>query len=124
LDIRLRQKAALKTGYVDVSQSHMNDIGQRYAVRAGAADILKQKSVQRFLRRNLRGVHERWAVPHAHVAESKISAQRIASRPLHRIIRRVGVAGADQIDAEKTAAGNIEVVAKYILNDTRPPDAR
>ena len=71
---------------------------------------------------NLADIRQRCA-GNADVRELKIFARRITGKSLNRIIRRVAVAGADQIDAEKTAGQNIEVVARNVFNDPGAADA-
>ena len=57
------------------------------------------------------------------VGEAEVPAHRIASQSLHRIVRCVFVAGADQVDAQKAPGQHVEVVAHDVLNDSGATDA-
>ena len=111
LNIRLREEWAYVARDVNVAQFGVDDVGQRHAVGAIAGDVRQQQAFQRFLRRNIFGINQFRAVGHANIREAKVSAQRKTSESLHRIIRRVQIAGAGQVDFQKTATQNLKVIA-------------
>ena len=123
LDIGLREVRTFVTGHMDVVEHGIGDIGKIDAFRACSRDVFKDKIFEWFLSRNLADIGKGCASD-ADVGEAEIPANGIACQTLNRFVRRVFVAGTDQVNAEETAGENVEIIARNVFNDPGAANAR
>ena len=124
LSIRLRQELPHVTGDIDVAQFHAVDVRKGDALLAGAADVDERESFDWFLRSDLGGFDQDRGVFQVDFGKAQISRGGITHEPLNRVVGSVRVASTRKIDPQKTTPQHLKVIAKDVLGDTRPPDAR
>jgi hypothetical protein len=107
----------------DIAEDGMVDMPQGDSLRGGAGDIDERQTLDGFFRSNLGGFDENGGIRQSDIGKTEVPGRRIAEEALDRIVGRIKVAAGRQVDPEKTAPQDLEVVPENVFRDPGAADA-